>query len=183
MLYLDTDNPILKDLRLTADQLTEALGDDKNDPKAWGSVAAKASKLIKAIEEFEKSPLNLNDQPLQTVILQIEALIRYLFLGLKDDAKDLSDLTADRIAAIDSNLRNMLLAIDELNPQAADFEDSESGAEKARQALLNKDYSRKLAAIIRRRMVIGEDVLAGTGDGLPLAATEKISQVIGCRVA
>ncbi|WPD24945.1 MAG: hypothetical protein SD837_10340 [Candidatus Electrothrix scaldis] len=173
MLYLDTDNPILKDLRLTADQLTEALGDDKNDPKAWGSVAAKASKLIKAIEEFEKSPLNLNDQPLQTVILQIEALIRYLFLGLKDDAKDLSDLTADRIAAIDSNLRNMLLAIDELNPQAADFEDSESGAEKARQALLNKDYSRKLAAIIRRRMVIGEDVLAGTGDGLPLAATEK----------
>jgi hypothetical protein len=179
MLYLDADsNPVLKDLKLSADKLVEFLGNDDDAankilPKDWGTVAAAASRLIKAIEEFEQSPLNLNDQPLQTVILQIEALIRYLFLGLKDDAKDLSDLTADRIAAIDSNLRNMLLAIDELNPQAADFEDSESGAEKARQALLNKDYSRKLAAIIRRRMVIGEDVLAGTGNGLPLAATEK----------
>lgn len=169
-LFLDNGNPLIQLFTLHKVELTSAIESGAD----WDSAAIAASGMMAAIGEFEKSPLNLNDKPLQTVISQIEALVCYLFLGLEaEGVKDLDELTTERIESINSALRNTLLDIDDLNPESADFEDSEDGAINARKAFLDADYARKLTSIIRRRWIIGEDVLATVGEGLPLSAVER----------
>ena len=170
-LFLDKGNPLLQLLNLRASQLSTAIV-VKESSKDWGMVATVASQMMEAIGNFENSQLNINDEPLQKVITQIEALIRYLFLGMKSQ-DSLLTLTPEQIESIDSALRNTLLDIDDLNPEATDFENSAAGAINAQRAFLDADYARKLASIIRRRLNIGEDVLATVGEGLPLAAVES----------
>ncbi|MGR0482107.1 MAG: hypothetical protein ACTFAL_12080 [Candidatus Electronema sp. V4] len=173
-LLLDQDsNKLIQQLELTGKEFINNLDSD------WKTAASHATQFIKIVRKYQQAPINLNDKIFQAVLLKAEALIRYLFVGIdiKDEdinTKDRNDSdilkkVSDKINSIDSDLKKRLHLIDELNLQADKFDDTDIGRQEAQFAVLDRDCARKLVAIIRRRMAIGEDVLAGAGDNLPLS--------------
>jgi hypothetical protein len=173
-LLLDQDsNELIQQLELKGKKFINNLDSD------WKNAASHATQFIKIVRKYQQAPINLNDKIFQAVLLKAEALIRYLFIGIdiKDEdinTKDRNDSdvlkkVSDKINSIDSDLKKRLHLIDELNLQADKFDDTDNGRQEAQFAVLDRDCARKLVAIIRRRMAIGEDVLAGAGDNLPLS--------------
>ena len=168
-LYLKSENPALRELSLRTAELQQAL----EIARDWGPVSVAAAEWIRALNAYDRSPLNLNDPPLETLRLRARALVRYLFLGLRPPADaSVDSLTREAADQIDQTLEDLLVSIDEYDPVAADFADTEDGHTEARAAFLDADFARKLAAVIRRRRIVGEDVLATVDEPLPRAAVE-----------
>lgn len=170
-LSLREENPAIRELMLRTSKLLTAI-DEAMD---WGPLSLVATDWVRAVNAYDRSALNLNDPALEKLRHEARALIRYLFLGLRPP--ELGDrLTPEVTARIDESLNDLLLTIDEYQPHAADFDDSEDGEANARAAFLDADFGRKLAAIVRRRRVIGEDVLATMDDPMPGAKTTLSAQ-------
>jgi hypothetical protein len=167
-IILRGDNPAIRELILRTKSLQEAIGQAQD----WGPISLVATEWVRAINAYDRSALNLNDPELEKIRFEARALIRYLFLGLRPvEGMSVDRLTPDTAQSIDEKLNDLLLTIDEYQPDAADFDDSEDGDANARAAFLDSDFGRKLAAIVRRRRVIGEDVLATMSDPLPGSAS------------
>lgn len=166
-LFVDSTNPIIRDLLDSTTALLDVL-DPATETKDWGPVSITASDWIRSLNNFERSPLNLADEETTVVIVQIRAIIRYLFLGIKPAIANVDALTLEAISVFDSEFAELLTAVEELDPQQDDFDDTtEAGQIEARAAFLDADYGRKLVAILRRRIVIGNDILATIHETLP----------------
>ncbi len=168
-LYLKAENPALRELSLRTDEFRGLL----ETAEDWAPVSVNVAQWVRALNVYDRSPLNLNDPFLEALRMQARALIRYLFLGLRPPSGvNVDPLTSEVAELIDQALNDVLVSIDEYQPDAADFDNTEDGRNEARAAFLDADFARKLAAIVRRRRIIGEDVLATVDDPLPRANTE-----------
>lgn len=159
------DNPALRDFLNASRELKASLTNG-----TWNQAAGVTSEWIQALRVFEKSPLNLNDPPLRAVIRQSQVLLRYVFLGFSPTPEaDFHSLSDARVTEIDEALSRRLLEAEQYRPQANDFQDERA----ARLAYLDAELGRKIAAVVRRRSAIADDVLATLGADLPLAHTDR----------
>ncbi len=173
-LYLKSENPALRELSRRTTEFQRSLGTATD----WGPASLTAAEWVRALNAYDRSPLNLNDPALERLRLQARALIRYLFLGLRPPTSvNVDSLTRGATDRIDQTLDDLLISLDEYQPDAADFDESDAGRNNARAAFLDADFGRKLSAIVRRRRIVGEDVLATMDDSLPGSVTDQQSRL------
>ncbi len=130
---------------------------------------AKAASLwVDSLHQFERSPLNLNDPEWRHATARVLALIRWTIIGFQPLATpNLNALLTAQIVEQDELLRGQLARIEGLAPKAAEFSDSDERS--ARLAYLDAHFSRKIAAVVRRRLALADDVINSRRSDFPLA--------------
>ena len=152
-------------IKTRSDNLKKELA---SDGASWPTFAKAAALWVDALHEFERSPLNLNDPTWKATTGAVVALIRWTLMGYQP-LKSLSvdELSIERIETMDQEIRSLVERIESLRPAASDFSDADETG--ARRAYLDSDYGRKLAAIVRRRLALADDVISSRREDLPLA--------------
>lgn len=162
-LYRDISNPLLGQLNRRKTELEQVLGTSNS---TWVDVFNAAKNWLTAIYEFQKSPINLNDSAIRLAITRIKTLLRYGLTGRTDTA--LSSLNDATIKRIDDEGYSLLREVEEADPARLQLEDAtEEQRLAATRTLVDLDLAKRLAAIIRRREVIAEELFDSSTSAPP----------------
>lgn len=161
---------------------------------SWDDVAGAVREAQVALLAFEKSPLNLNRPAVRGRIELIRYGLRALVVGTKFDAPlapvVTNDPAADALAkaayeaavapAADAARQSLQRVLELLTTVEQVPVTSLSNDAGASAAFLDRDTSRKLAGIVRRRLAVADEVLslAAVADDLPAfaGAVERLAR-------
>lgn len=120
---------------------------------SWANVAEKVRGVQVALLAFEKSPLNLNDPVTRRQAEGVRHGLRALLVGNRAELTPRPDDTVvARLRADTQKFLDVLTRVEQSRPEAV-------GGDADEAVFLDRDTSRKLAGIVRRRIAIADEVV------------------------
>ncbi len=138
------------------------------DVPAWMDLWAAARNLLTSVFAFNRTPLNIDDEPLRRARAHLTALTRWLLLGRTLPVTTLQSLTDAVIRQIDDTLRAQLIDLETKHPDMGTFPTStDDEMNAARRAYLDDHRGGQLAAIVRRRLACAAELFDADDNELP----------------
>ena len=171
-LHLGQTNPIQQKLKFYSRKVKGARG------KGWLELGVAFSEFFRVLHEYERTSFNIGDETFALFKLKLEEQLKWWIVGCTSDV-DEKIAGADSLDDLDSyadglhrDLEALIQQVQEYDPEIERdrVDDSETETldaveqERIANAVVDSRKSKKLAAIIQRRIAIAEEIVTGEFD-------------------